>query len=256
MSSSANRRPRVAGQRRRPGTAPDARPGVDAGTGSDLAPSPHVPDGAGSDDAVSDEPAPADAHAKSDAEAADADAADPDLDDSDAGADPDVDDGADAPAARRRLLVPALALAASLVLLATVLFVTREDPAQRARDASAASATARSTLEQILSYNHATMTEQIPAGQALLTGTFKDEFATTMSKTIVPMAQKDKTVVKARAYEVGVMSQTDDSVTVQAFVNQARTSDAQKEPSIDQNRVIATMSRVGNRWLVSALKAY
>lgn len=156
----------------------------------------------------------------------------------------------------QRILVPALALALSLALLATVLVVTRHDPEQRSRDASAARATARSTLEQVLSYNHATMTQQIPANQALLTGTFKDEFAATMTKTIVPLAQKDKTVVKARAYEVGVMSQTDDTVVVQAFVNQARTSDAQKEPSIDQNRVIATMTHVGNRWLVSALKAY
>ncbi|KGN33959.1 hypothetical protein N802_08155 [Knoellia sinensis KCTC 19936] len=144
----------------------------------------------------------------------------------------------------------------ALALLATVLMVTREDPEARNREASAASATARSSLEQVLSYNHATMTEQLPASQALLTGGFKKEFGETMTKTIVPLAQKDNTVVKARAYEVGVMSQTDDSVTIQAFVNQARTSDAQKEPSIDQNRVIATMERVGNRWLISSLKAY
>ena len=160
------------------------------------------------------------------------------------------------PARGRRLLVPALALALSLALLTAVLLVTRHDPEQRSRDASAARATARSTLEQVLSYNHETMTQQIPANQALLTGSFKDEFAATMTKTIVPLAQKDKTVVKARAYEVGVMSQTEDTVVVQAFVNQARTSDAQKEPSIDQNRVIATMTHVGNRWLVSALRAY
>ncbi|GAA4119937.1 hypothetical protein GCM10022415_20700 [Knoellia locipacati] len=181
--------------------------------------------------------------------------------DTDTDTEPTVATGsdADAPATaptRRRLLIPAVALALSLALLAALLLVTREDPAQRSRDASAASATARSTLEQILSYNHATMTQQVPANQALLTGKFKDEFATTMTKTIVPLATKDKTVVKARAYEVGVMSQGDDTVTVQAFVDQARTSDAQKEPSIDQNRVIATMTKVGNRWLVSALKAY
>ena len=154
------------------------------------------------------------------------------------------------------LRLPAIALAVCLVLLATVLVVTRHDPGERPRAAAAATATARSTLEQALSYNYATMAQQVPATQALLTGSFKQEFADTMTKTIVPLAQKDKTVVKARVYEAGVMSQTDDTVTVQAFVNQAKTSDAQKEPSIDQNRVIATMSRVGNRWLVSGLKAY
>ena len=62
--------------------------------------------------------------------------------------------------------------------------------------------------------------------------------------------------LQARVSEVGVVSQSDDTVTVQAFVNQARTSETQKEPAIDQNRVLATMTRVGNRWLVSGLKAY
>ena len=157
---------------------------------------------------------------------------------------------------RRRLLGPAVALALSLALRAAVLVVTRTDPQERPRAENAAVATARSTLEQVLSYNHATMAQQLPASQALLTGSFKKEFGETMTKTIVPLAQKDKTVVKARVYEAGVMSQTDNTVTVQAFVNQARTSDTQKQPSIDQNRVIATMTRVGDRWLVSALKAY
>lgn len=166
------------------------------------------------------------------------------------------DAGAGRPGGGRPLLVPAIALALSLALLAATLVTTRDDPQERPRAANAAVATARSTLERILSYNHATMTQQLPASQALLTGSFKTEFGETMTKTIVPLAQKDKSVVKARVYEAGVMSQTDGTVTVQAFVNQAKTSDAQKEPSIDQNRVIATMTKVGNRWLVSGLKAY
>ncbi|GGB73837.1 hypothetical protein N798_05830 [Knoellia flava TL1] len=232
MSSSANRRPRVAGQRRRP-----ARP-----------------DGPGLDPATT--PVEQDESVELDEPVAQEESID--QDESVDGATDNSTETSEAPEPTRgrRILVPALALALSLALLTAVLLVTRHDPEQRSRDASAARATARSTLEQVLSYNHETMTQQIPANQALLTGKFKDEFAATMTKTIVPLAQKDRTVVKARAYEVGVMSQTEDTVVVQAFVNQARTSDTQKEPSIDQNRVIATMTHVGNRWLVSALKAY
>ncbi|PRY57505.1 Mce-associated membrane protein [Knoellia remsis] len=172
------------------------------------------------------------------------------------------DDGDREPAAmgergpRRALLVPVAALVLALALLSAVLVVTRQDPAERGREASAAAATAKGTLEQILSYNFETMTKQLPANQALLTGKFKDEFGQTMTKTIVPLAQKEKTVVQARVYEVGVMSQTEDTVTVQAFVNQASTREGQKEPAIDQNRVIATLTQVGNKWLVSQLKAY
>ena len=254
MSSSANRRPRVAGQRRRPARDASTQDlpqgkGRDHDTDDAVAPSESDADvvGPGTGDGDTDEPA---ADLGDDHETA-ADQAEDHEPAADLGKDQDTVEPA-----RGRHLVPALALALSLALLATVLLVTRHDPEQRSRDASAARATARSTLEQVLSYNHETMTQQIPANQALLTGKFKDEFAATMTKTIVPLAQKDKTVVKARAYEVGVMSQTEDTVVVQAFVNQARTSDTQKEPSVDQNRVIATMEHVGNRWLVSALKAY
>lgn len=236
MSSSANRRPRVAGQRRRPAreggpldTSSSDLGAGDEGTGLDDLPV----DGVDLDDDAAQD----DAAAEDDAATTD-------------GSDVDASSGA------RSLWLPAIALAVCLALLAAVLVVTRDDPGERPREAAAATATARSTLEQALSYNYATMTQQVPVTQALLTGSFKKEFGDTMAKTIVPLAQKDKTVVKARVYEAGVMSQTADSVTIQAFVNQAKTSDTQKEPSIDQNRVIATMTKVGNRWLVSALKAY
>ena len=233
MSSSANRRPRVAGQRRRP-----PREG-----------GPVAPETPGEDTVNWDTAREDSVHEETASEVAESDLA---TDQESEPAEGTVD-RADAP---RSVRLPAIALAICLLLLATVLFVTRHDPGERPRDAAAATATARSTLEQALSYNYATMTQQLPATQAMLTGSFKQEFGDTMTKTIVPLAQKDKTVVKARVYEAGVMSQTDDTVTVQAFVNQAKTSDAQKEPSIDQNRVIATMTKVGNRWLVSALKAY
>jgi Mce-associated membrane protein len=62
--------------------------------------------------------------------------------------------------------------------------------------------------------------------------------------------------VRARTYEAGVMSQGADTVTVQLFVNQAKTAQGQEQPSVDQNRVIATMRRVDGRWLVARLAAY
>ncbi|EAQ00173.1 hypothetical protein JNB_08379 [Janibacter sp. HTCC2649] len=247
MSSSANRRPRVAGQRRRPLREEGL---LDAGPQTpDATETPHsdvdLEDGEG---AVDEEDV-----VESESSVEDEGDAERDL-----VPESDLDGVAsvERQAISRSLALPAVVLALCLALLATVLVVTHKDPGERARAASAATATARSALEQVLSYNYSTMTQQLPASQALLTGTFKQEFGETMTKTIVPLAQKDKTVVKARVYEAGVMSQTDDTVTVQAFVNQARTSDTQKEPSIDQNRVIATMTRSGNRWLVSSLKAY
>lgn len=156
----------------------------------------------------------------------------------------------------RRLAAPLVALALSLLALAGVATVSLGDHDGRERDAHAATAAARSALEQLLSYDHTTVAAQAQRNTALLTGPFRTEYGTTMTSRIVPLAQKQQAVVRARAYEAGVMSQTDDTVRVQVFLNQAKTSAGQKTASVDQNRVIATMRRVGGRWLVAGLEAY
>ncbi|MFQ6173109.1 hypothetical protein ACK8HX_16010 [Oryzobacter sp. R7] len=156
----------------------------------------------------------------------------------------------------RALWAPLAALAVSLLLLAGVAAVSFGDPGAADRDARAATAAARADLEQLLSYDHQTLEQQAARNAALLTGPFKDEYAATMAKTILPLAREEKAVVRARSYEAGVMSQSADTVTVQVFVNQAKTSAKQEQPSVDQNRVIATMQRVGDRWLIARLVAY
>lgn len=170
--------------------------------------------------------------------------------------------GAEAPGIRparatpRRLAAPLVALALALLALGAVAGVSLGENGARERDARTATAAARSALEQLLSYDGATVAAQAGRNAALLTGPFRTEYGTTMTSRIVPLAQKQQAVVRARAYEAGVMSQTDDSVRVQVFLNQARTTPEQKTPAIDQNRVIATMQRVGGRWLVAGLEAY
>ncbi len=164
-----------------------------------------------------------------------------------------------APAARgvpTALIAPLVALVVALALLAGVAAVTLGDTGARGRDARAATAAARADLEQLLSYDHQTLEKQAASNAELLTGAFRDEYATTMRTTILPVATQEKAVVRARTYEAGVMAQTDDTVTVQVFLNQAKTSEGQEQPSVDQNRVIATMQRVGQRWLIARLEAY
>ena len=129
-------------------------------------------------------------------------------------------------------------------------------PGARERDARAATAAARVDLEQLLSYDHQTIAAQAAQNAALLTGPFRQEYATTMARTIAPVAQKTEAVVRARTYEAGVMRRSGDTVTVQLFVNQAKTAQGQAQPSVDQNRVIATLQRVNGRWLVAGLSAY
>ncbi|WP_392543056.1 hypothetical protein [Oryzobacter telluris] len=238
-SSDDRRRPRVAGHRRRPRqverettTAPGA-------------------------DAPADDLTPATAPAPTEAPPATAQTEPTAVTTDGPGTDTDDDEQAvERRGVPRPLLAPLVALVASLALLAGVAAVSLQDPGAADRDARAATAAARADLEQLLSYDHQTLEKQAASNAALLTGSFRDEYANTMRTTILPVATKEKAVVRARTYEAGVMAQTADTVTVQVFLNQAKTSEGQEQPSVDQNRVIATMQRVGERWLIARLVAY
>ncbi|PKW26300.1 Mce-associated membrane protein [Phycicoccus duodecadis] len=156
----------------------------------------------------------------------------------------------------RDLRAPLVALLVVVLLFAAVASVAFRDHGARERDARAATAAARTSLEALLSYDYQTIAAQAQQNTALLTGQFRTEYGQTMQKTIAPVAEKEKAVVRARSYEAGVMGQTPDTVTVEVFLNQAKASTGQAQPSIDQNRVIATMQRVGDRWLISGLSAF
>ena len=156
----------------------------------------------------------------------------------------------------RRWLLPVVALVAALALLGTVAGVSLADPGGQARTDRAAASQARTSIEQMLSYNYKTIDAQATQIEGLLTGPFKGEFSSAMDKDIKPLAVKNQTVVQAKVSDIGVMSSSDTTVKVLAFVNQARIGTDQKEPVIDQNRVIATMSKVGDRWLISKVEAF
>jgi Mce-associated membrane protein len=160
------------------------------------------------------------------------------------------------PSGRRRLLVPACALGAALLLLAGVAAAALGVDTGQAAQTRAAVSTARTTIEQMLSYNHASIDAQQARVQALLTGDFKAEFTKAMDGDIKPLAVKNRTVVQAKVSDVGVVEEADGRVKVLAFVNQATVGADQKQPAIDQNRVIATLTRVGDRWLVSDVQAF
>lgn len=157
---------------------------------------------------------------------------------------------------RRRWIAPLAALVAVLAVLGTVVGVSLHDSSAQAATNRAAASQARTSIEQMLSYNYKTIDAQAAQIEGLLTGSFKGEFTAAMDKDIKPLAVKNQTVVQAKVSDVGVMSSSPTTVTVLAFVNQARIGTDQQDPVVDQNRVIATMSKVGDRWLISKVAAF
>jgi len=128
-------------------------------------------------------------------------------------------------------------------------------------DRTAAVGSARTTLESLLSYSGSAFDKHIGEVTPQLTSPFKDQFTKVAATDIKPMAVKNDATVQAKVYDAGVMDADGDggegtTVRVMAFVNQATTTKAQQAPAIDQNRVIATMRKVGDRWLVSELSAF
>lgn len=160
------------------------------------------------------------------------------------------------PQRSRRMLVPAIALALAVLLLGGVAGLSLAAPSGQAGQTRAATSAARTAIEQMLSYNHASIDAQAARVETLLTGAFKKEFTGAMDSDIKPLAVKNKTVVQAKVSDIGVMEQAEGRVKVLAFVNQATVGADQKQPAIDQNRVIATLSKVGDRWLVSDVQAF
>lgn len=145
-------------------------------------------------------------------------------------------------------------------LLVTALVAsTRPVLTQAERDTAVGSA--RTSLESLLSYSGSSFDAHVAEVTPQLTSPFKEEFAKVAAADIKPMAVKNGATVLAKVYDAGVMDATGaggagTTVRVLAFVNQATTTTAQKTPAIDQNRVIATMTKVGDRWLISRLEAF
>jgi Mce-associated membrane protein len=161
------------------------------------------------------------------------------------------------PAGGRGRWVAALgALVAVLAVLGVVVGVSLRDSGAQAGTDRAAASQARTSIEQMLSYNYKTIDAQAAQIEGLLTGSFKGEFTAAMDKDIKPLAVKNQTVVQAKVSDIGVMSSSATTVKVLAFVNQARIGTDQKDPVVDQNRVMATMSKVGDRWLISKVEAF
>jgi Mce-associated membrane protein len=158
------------------------------------------------------------------------------------------------------LWVSAIAATLALaVLVGSLVYALR--PSVGDGDRAAAVGSARTTLESLLSYSGASFDKHVGEVTPQLTSPFKDQFTKVAATDIKPMAVKNDATVQAKVYDAGVMDATGDggegtTVRVMAFVNQATTTKAQQAPAIDQNRVIATMRKVGDRWLVSELSAY
>jgi Mce-associated membrane protein len=125
-------------------------------------------------------------------------------------------------------------------------------------DRSAAAAAAKQAVEDVLSYDYRTVDDDIERARSEATGEFAAQYAASADR-LADQAKQTQAIVQATATAPAVVAANGDQVVVLLFVDQASVKQLEDAGSpstrIDQSRVRVTMSRVGDRWLVSQLAA-
>jgi len=232
MPDRSRHRPRIAGQRRTPGTTLDEV----ATNDTETAPKTRTPSSnAPTDDVTPATPATLEAPTEEDQEA------------------PAVTDG-DAKDGLGKMLSVVLAVAVVLVLTVAVVLGIKAWQGKQAEDArDQAAAAGRKAAETALSYDYRNLDKSFAAARATMTPEFAGQFDAT-AKVAGELATKTKATVKADVREVGVRDGDADRVTLIIFVNQTTTSTiTQGKPRVDLNRTRFTMVRKGGQWLVQEI---
>lgn len=128
----------------------------------------------------------------------------------------------------------------------------RHDQVGQAR--TAAVDAARDSLGKILTYEPASVEQDLLAAQQHLTGNFKEDFGSLARDVVAPAAKRDDITTSAKVVDTAVVNATSDSVVVLAYVNQTTKSKAIDKPRVDNSRLRVSLTRVGDSWLVSDLK--
>ena len=160
------------------------------------------------------------------------------------------------PTTRRRAV--ALAAAAVLLVASAAVIVTGQLwlHGQRADDDRAAQVrdAADHAVTQILSYDYRRLEQGTADTEPLLTGDALAQYED-VQQPLRKSAPRLKAVVSATVKASTVLESDDDSARVLLFVDQLSSSSKLTQPQLDQSRVVVTLKRDGDGWLVSSLSA-
>ncbi|WP_051026888.1 hypothetical protein [Nocardia higoensis] len=154
-----------------------------------------------------------------------------------------------------RLRLPAATLLAAATAATagwTVVTLTNETAVTQA--GQEALETARRTIPALLTYDHTTVEEQLPAHYDALTGDFRDEFRTLAEEQIIPTAKDRHTVTTAQIVESGLVLATPEHVTVLMFVNQTTTNSESPDPRLDGSRIRVHLINEPAGWQISGIE--
>jgi Mce-associated membrane protein len=150
-------------------------------------------------------------------------------------------------------------LATAAVVLVAVLAVRLQHRADDAQAGPEASSVAERALTAALGYDYRKMEQSRDAATKYMTPAYAKVYRRNFDGLISGTAEnpggavKTKSVVTATVIQTGVVDADRDEVRVLAFVNQNPVVDGKARPTL-ANRVVATMKRSGDRWLLADLQ--
>lgn len=160
----------------------------------------------------------------------------------------------------RRLPRPAIQVLGLLVAVALVLSVAvgvlafKVAAEQAAEEAGPkAMKQAKSSIQQVLSYDYRTIESDLAKGKSLATGDFRKEWERDAPR-LLQVAQENKTVLQTVPMSAAVSSATEDQVVVLVFATQASTTAEDSRTKLGTPRLRVTMRLVEDKWLISRLQ--
>ncbi|MGA9346245.1 MAG: hypothetical protein WBV37_14165 [Nocardioidaceae bacterium] len=114
---------------------------------------------------------------------------------------------------------------------------------------------AETAATHILAYDYKTLQHDADEAKSYMTPDYAEQFQRTVDGLLKDPADQVKAHVGAAVKASGVVSATPAKVDVMMFIDQTSTTTAHREPQTYLNRVVFTMVRAGERWLVSDVTA-
>lgn len=110
------------------------------------------------------------------------------------------------------------------------------------------------TVTAVLSYDYRRIEADMSETAPLLSGDAKAQYLE-VQKPLMETAPKLRAVVSAEVKASTVLAHDEDAARVLLFVDQLSSSKKLDQPQLDQSRVVVTLAREGDQWLVSTLAA-
>jgi hypothetical protein len=152
---------------------------------------------------------------------------------------------------RSRLVALGAVLAAlALAVLAGVQAYVAASTADARADALDA---AKTRVPVLLSYDKATLDEDLDRALDQTTGSFADDYEKILTEVVEPTAKRRGISTEASVSAAGVVSGDRDEVVVLLFMTQTTTAKGDRS-SVSGSRVEVTLKRAGDDWKIAGLQ--